>query len=171
VRPLANVVAATELTAFAAGVRSVLAARGGRDGAATLDGPPLERGEAALAWLDDPPRVARFRVGKRRVQHRRHARKYTEGELPPDRSFFFRGAAGSLNLRAANLARFAELAEGIDEDTWAHHLAGGEYSTWVREMIKDPELADELAVIERAGLSPAESRRQALERVRARYAV
>jgi hypothetical protein len=170
-RPVANVVAATELSAFAAGVRSVLVARGGRDGAATLDGPPLERGEAALAWLDDPPRVARFRVGKRRVQHRRHARKYTEGELPPDRSFFFRGAAGSLNLRAANLARFAELAEGIDEATWAHHLAGGEYSTWVREMIKDPELADELAAIERAGLSPAESRRQALERVRARYAV
>jgi len=41
----------------------------------------------------------------------------------------------------------------------------------VRQMIKDPELADEIATIETAGGPPAESRRQVLERVRARYAV
>jgi hypothetical protein len=94
-----------------------------------------------------------------------------EGELPPERSFFFSGPAGALNLRAVNLARFVELAEGVDEATWAHHLAGGEYSAWVRQMIKDPELADEIATIEAAGGAPAESRRQVLDRVRARYAV
>jgi hypothetical protein len=105
------------------------------------------------------------------VHHRRHVRKYTEGELPPERSFFFRGPAGALNLRAVNLVRFAELAEGVDEATWAHHLAGREYSAWVREMIKDPELADEIAAIETAGAPPGESRRQVLERVRDRYSV
>jgi hydroxymethylpyrimidine pyrophosphatase-like HAD family hydrolase len=172
VQPLPNVVASTELTAFQAGLRAVLAARGTRAARSVLvDGPALERGESALASLDGEVRVARFRVGRRRVQHRRHVRKYTEGVLPPDRSFFFRGPAGALNLRAANLVRFVELAEGVDEATWSHHLRGGEYSAWVREMIKDPELADELAAVEGAGLPPAESRRQALDRVRARYAV
>jgi hydroxymethylpyrimidine pyrophosphatase-like HAD family hydrolase len=171
VQVLPNVVASTELAAFQAGVRAVLAARGARDGALPVDGPSLERGEAALAWLDPEPRAARFRVTRRRVHHRRHVRKYAEGELPPERSFFFRGPTGALNLRAANLARFVELAEGIDEATWAHHLAGREYSAWVREMIKDPELAEEIAAIETAQAPPAESRRQTLERVRARYAV
>ena len=171
VRPMPNVVASTELAAFHAGLRTVLAARASRNGALPLDGPALERGEAALAWLEPEPHAVRFRVTRRRVHHRRHIRKYTEGELPPERSFFFRGPAGALNLRAVNLARFVELAEGVDEATWAHHLTGGEYSAWVRQMIKDPELADEIATIETAGGPPAESRRQVLERVRARYAV
>ena len=171
VQPLANVVASTELAALQAGVRTVLAARGAGAGTIAVDGPALERGDAALARLEDGLQIIRFRVGKRRVQHRRHVRKYTEGELPPDRSFFFRGPAGALHLRAANLVRFVELAEGVDEATWAHHLGRGEYSAWARQMIKDPDLADELAAVERAGLSPAESRRQVIERVRARYAV
>jgi HAD superfamily hydrolase (TIGR01484 family) len=171
VRSLPTVVASTELAAFQAGLRTVLAARGDRGAALSLDGPQLDRGEAAIAWLEPTARTMRFRVGKRRIQHRRHVRKYTEGELPPERSFFFRGPAGALNLRAANLVRFAELAEGVDEATWAHHLAGREYSVWVRQMIKDPELADEIASIETAGVPSGESRRRVLERVRARYAV
>jgi hypothetical protein len=138
---------------------------------ASDDDRPLERGEAAIAWLNGGARVARFRVGKRRVQHRRHVRKYTEGELPPDRSFFFRGPTGSLNLRAANLARFVELADGVDEATWLHHFQQGDYSRWLRDMIKDPELAAEIVNLERLGLGVAESRRQVLERVRAKYAV
>jgi hydroxymethylpyrimidine pyrophosphatase-like HAD family hydrolase len=171
VRTLPTAVAATELAAFQSGLRIVLAERGAAEASPAAEGPELERGEAALATLDGAPRVIRFRVGRRRVQHRRHLRKYTEGELPPDRSFFFRGPAGALNLRAANLVRFVELAEGVDEATWAHHLEHGDYSAWLREMIKDAELADEIAAIERLGLPAAESRRQALERVRTRYSV
>jgi hypothetical protein len=171
VRALPNLVASTDMAAVQAGARVVLDARDADPVTVPLAGPPLARGEAALASLQAPPTLVRFRVGKRRAEHRRHVRKYTEGELPPDRSFFFRGPAGALNLRAANLVRFVELAEGVDEATWTHHLRGGEYSAWVRRSIKDPELADELAAVERAGLPPGQSRRQALERVRARYAV
>jgi hypothetical protein len=105
------------------------------------------------------------------VQHRRHVRKYTEGELPPERSFYFRGPSGALNLRAANLLRFVELAEGVDEPTWTWHLRQRDYSTWAREMIKDEDLADALAAVESAGLPPAESRRRALDEIRARYTV
>jgi hypothetical protein len=164
-RALPNVIAATELEAFADAVR----AAGG--GAPSLSGTPLAQGENAIAWLGPEPRALRFRVARRRVQHRRHVRKYTEGELPPDRSFYFRGPEGALNLRAANLLRFVELAEGVDEPTWAWHLGQHDYSTWAREMIKDEDLAGALAAVETAELPPAESRRRALDEIRARYAV
>ena len=170
-RRLPTLVASTQLSAFQDGVQSVLGARGLAPSAERSDERPLDRGEAAIAWLNGEPRVARFRVGRRRIHHRRHVRKYTEGELPPDRSFFFRGPTGSLNLRAANLARFVELAAGVDETTWLHHLERGDYSRWLRTEIKDPDLADEVVTLERAGLGAAESRRQVLERVRQKYAV
>jgi hypothetical protein len=166
VRGLPNVVAATELAAFTAATRAAAAGR-----PPSLAGPPLAQGEVAIAWLGPQSRVQRFRVGKRRVQHRRHVRKYTEGELPPDRSFYFRGPAGALNLRASNLVRFVELAEGVDEPTWAWHLRQQDYSTWARQQIKDDDLAGALAAVETAGLSPAESRRRALDEIRARYTV
>ena len=91
--------------------------------------------------------------------------------MPPDRSCFCRGPDRALNLRAANLARFVELAEGVDERTWAHHLASGDYSAWLREKIKDPDLAHEVHTVEAAGLEPGESRRRVVEIIRERYAV
>jgi hypothetical protein len=136
------------------------------------DARPLEQGEALLARLGDAaPAPTRFRVARREVHHRRHVRKYAEGELPPDRSFFFRGPAGALNLRAANLKRFCELAEGVDEATWMWHLRRGDYSAWVRRDIKDAELADEIAAAERDGGEAPASRQRVLEAVRRRYAV
>jgi hydroxymethylpyrimidine pyrophosphatase-like HAD family hydrolase len=151
------------------GVRTMLST----DAASAEAGPPLARGEAVLVSLDGSRAPAvRFRVAPREVEHRRHIRKYTEGELPPDRSFYFRGPGDRLNLRAVNLVRFCELAEGVDEATWEHHLRAGEYSRWMRQMIKDPELADEVQAIERApDVSPVDARRQVLGVVRRRYAV
>jgi hydroxymethylpyrimidine pyrophosphatase-like HAD family hydrolase len=167
VRTLPTAAASTELGAFVTALKTL------REAAVPTEipGGPLERGEAVLAWLGERPRAVRFKVARRRVHHRRHVRKYTEGELPPDRSFFFKGPTGALNLRAANLTRFVELAEGVDEATWSHHLEGHQYSAWVRDMIKDPELATQIAALETAGDRPAESRRRVLEAIRARYAV
>lgn len=107
-------------------------------------------GAAAPVWLrSDPPRAER----------RRHVRKYAEGELGEDKSFYFRGPDGKLNLRAQNLGLFAQLAAGVDDDTWAHHLRHGDYSRWFREAIKDEDLALEAAAVEaRAGLSARDSR-------------
>jgi len=164
-----NVIASTDLEAF----RTATAGAFGRPvhGLGLPTGAPLERGEAAIAWRDPARPAMRVRVTQRRIEHRRHLRKYTEGELPPDRSFFFRGPDAALNLRAANLVRFCELAEGVDEATWAHHLRGGDYSAWVRDMIKDPELGDEIREVERRQLPPAESRQRVLDAIRRRYAV
>jgi hypothetical protein len=159
VRRLANLVASTDLRAFKEAL----------DRVPKVGGTALERGEALLAAVNDTkPQARRFQVARRGVQHRRHLRKYAEGELPPDRSFYFRGPRGAMNLRAANLKRFCELAEGVDEATWAHHLARGDYSAWMREMIKDGELADEVAALENGA---PDARRRVLEAVRRRYAV
>jgi hydroxymethylpyrimidine pyrophosphatase-like HAD family hydrolase len=168
-RAVPDAIASTDLEAFG---RAVLAARPPGAAPPRIEGGPLAEGEAAIAWLDAPePRAIRFRVARRRIEHRRHRRKYAEGELPPERSFYFRGATGALNLRAPNLIRFCELAEGVDDATWMHHLRRGEYSAWIRETIKDPELADEVAGVESSELGPAETRQRALGAVRQRYAV
>lgn len=101
---------------------------------------------------------------------RRHKRKYASGELGEDKSFYFRGPEGKLNLRAQNLTLFAQIAEGVDEETWIHHLKKNDYSLWFREAVKDNVVADELAVIEKnAQLQPGESRSLILETIRKHY--
>src|SRR5690606_32449476 len=111
--------------------------------------PPSEPGEVLL-WREGAPRLTRMRVHPPTSEHRRHTRKYAEGNLPPERSFYFRGKNAQLNLRAHNLLRFLELAEGVDTETWDFHFRRGDYSRWFREGIKDPELAAEAELVERA---------------------
>ena len=48
----------------------------------------------------------------------------------------FGGPEGKLNLRAQNLQMFLQLAEGVDEETWMHHLRQGDYSRWFRATSK-----------------------------------
>lgn len=113
-----------------------------------------------LIWScdrDDNPITARAQQCK--MDRLRHRRKYAAGELPPDRSFYFTGAAGKMNLRAQNLMLFLQLADGIDDATWDFHLHRHDYSKWFREGIKDDNLADQAADIEsRKSVTPQESR-------------
>jgi hypothetical protein len=109
-------------------------------------------------------------VVRPRLQRRRHARKYSEGELGEDRSFYFRGPDGALSLRVQNLSLFLQIAAGVDERTWLHHLRAEHYSSWVRNAIKDGDLAEDFAAVERDhGLSAAESRARIKEAIDRRY--
>jgi HAD superfamily hydrolase (TIGR01484 family) len=115
----------------------------------------------ALVW-DRTTKEAPFKlhIAPSDMDRRRHRRKYAEGELPQDRSFYFRGPSNQLNLRAQNLVLFAQIADGVDDSTWEHHLHRGHYSRWFAEGIKDEVLAEAARRIEkRRDLSPAESRR------------
>jgi hypothetical protein len=104
------------------------------------------------------------------LQRRRHARKYTEGELGEDRSFYFRGPDGALSLRAQNLSIFLQIAAGVDDRTWLYHLRAGDYSAWMRDAIKDEDLADEFAAVERdRELSADDSRARIKAAVDRRY--
>jgi len=103
-------------------------------------------------------------------KQQRHVRKYAEGELGPDKSFYFRGPDGALNLQAHNLLMFVHMASGVDDLTWDHHLRRREYSAWFKHAIKDEELASEAAGVEAdTSLSAADTRQRIIEMVNRRY--
>lgn len=103
-------------------------------------------------------------------ERRRHIRKYAKGQLGEDKSFYFRGPEDRLKLRAQNLSVFMQLAEGVDDETWLHHLRQGDYSRWFREAIKDQELAREVAEAEAAfGSDASASRERIFTEIERRY--
>jgi hydroxymethylpyrimidine pyrophosphatase-like HAD family hydrolase len=131
---------------------------------------PLQSGEALLWQRRSSGRVLRVRTVAPAGERRRHQRKYAQGDLGPERSFTFRGPDGRLRLKAQNLTVFLQLAEGVDDDTWRHHLEAGDYSRWIREDIKDTALAEEIAAIEgRAEASADATRRAVREAITNRY--
>ncbi|HXE80995.1 MAG TPA: HAD-IIB family hydrolase [Vicinamibacterales bacterium] len=150
----------TEAEAFAAG-------RSDLDVAAPP--PPGKPGRWACVFRPGEP-PCWIRVPEAQEERQRHRRKYAEGELGRDKSFYFRGPDDRLKLRAHNLAMFSQVAEGIDDETWLYHLRRGDYSQWFRNSIKDEELA---AIAERIeqdeSPSAAASRHRIREAIEERY--
>jgi len=105
----------------------------------------IEDGEV-LAWSNGQAEPLRLVQGKAQMRHRR---KYAAG-VGGD-AFVFRGPQAKLKLRAQNLGIFLQMAEGVDEETWMHHLARRDYSKWFRTVIKDDALAAEAEQIESGG--------------------
>jgi HAD superfamily hydrolase (TIGR01484 family) len=142
--------------------------RGRGDGTIDL---PAHAEDQKVAWLlrrDLPP--VRFRSLEPTADRRRHQRKYAEGHLDEDRSFYFRGPEGRLNLRAQNLEFFLQLADGVDDETWLYHLRQHDVSRWFQHVIKDDSLAKEAADIEsRDDLSAKDSRAAIRAAVEGRY--
>jgi hypothetical protein len=63
-----------------------------------------------------------------------------------------------------------QLAEGVDDDTWSHHLRRGDYSRWFRKEIKDKELAAEAERVENMkGISAGDSRELIKKAIEERY--
>jgi HAD superfamily hydrolase (TIGR01484 family) len=127
-------------------------------------------GEALLWIRSSKTAPVRIRIAQPMQERRRHVRKYAEGHLGEDKSFYFRGADNKFNLRVQNLTLFVQIAEGVDDATWLHHLRAGDYSRWFRESIKDDGLADDVEDIERQeSLTPADSRALVKAAVEKRY--
>jgi HAD superfamily hydrolase (TIGR01484 family) len=123
-----------------------------------------------LAWSRQQPfELVQLTAHESRQDRRRHQRKYAVGELGPDKSFYFRGPSGSLNLRAYNLALFLQLADGVDLETWRFHLERNDYSTWLREAVKDADLADEVRQIESLAEEPDQTRALVRKAINLRY--
>jgi hypothetical protein len=154
----------------------------GREPQATLEAFARGRGEAPIrvaeheedgapAWfvrIGEPP--VRFRVAEPTSERRRHQRKYAEGQLGEDKSFYFRGPEGRLNLRAQNLELFSQIADGIDDETWRYHLRRHDISRWFHQAIKDESLAAEASTIEaQPDLAPRDSRAQIRAAIQRRY--
>ena len=123
----------------------------------------LDDGEV-LAWSKGQAEPLRLVPGK--AQLRRHRRKYAAGNLANE-AFVFRGPQGKLKLRAQNLAIFLQMAEGVDDETWMHHLGQRDYSKWFRTVIKDDGLAADAEQIESNG--GLESRKRIRDAIEKRY--
>ena len=148
---------------------------GGFARALSIPAPQLPRaapnkGEA-LFWRRSAGREAQIMKSHAPAEKaERHIRKYAEGALGEDKSFYFRGPTNALNLRAQNLTLFMQMADGVDDDSWLHHLEAHDYSRWIREAIKDDELADELEQIEgQPARDPKATRRAVREAIERKY--
>ncbi|MEV0620656.1 HAD hydrolase family protein [Nonomuraea sp. NPDC050404] len=130
-----------------------------------------DKGDLAL-WPAGAEHARRLRLVPARAERTRHRRKYAAGTMAKDKSFYFTGPQEQLRLRARNLHTFVELAEGVDDDTWLHHLHRGDYSAWIRDQLGDAELADEVAAVEgeqENDLSPQDSRQRVAGLIGERY--
>jgi len=121
-------------------------------------------GEAVIWFVGAEPTT--FRPVEPAQDLKRHRRKYAEGDLEED-AFYFTGPERKLNLRTHNLTLFAQIAEGIDEETWAWHLGRGDYERWFRGAIGDDTLAD--LTKDLAEGDPADARERILAAIAERY--
>lgn len=120
----------------------------------------------AVCWFvgDDP---FAYRPIQPAADLKRHRRKYAEGDLEED-AFYFTGPDDRLHLRVQNLMLFAQIGEGIDEETWTWHLQRGDYEKWFRDAIGDDEIAD--LVAELADVDDAKgTRRRIIEAIEEKY--
>lgn len=130
----------------------------------------LESGVAVMWQAGSAEVPAVVTLEPSHTERKRHLRKYAEGELPEDRSFYFRGPEQKLKLRAHNLIQFMELADGVDDDTWVYHLKHGDVSEWLRCEIKDESLAEQVADVEHSPeLDPTDSRHRVRKLIEALY--
>ena len=150
--------------------REVLAAFGKAAGVEVPPDPPRPAATEVLVWyryLEAMPQPVQ--PTQPNQVHRRHTQKYAEGDVGDDLSFYFRGPEKALNLRAQNLL-FQQIADGVDDRTWEHHLRAGDYSRWFRDVIKNCELAQATQKIEEdRSLDAKESRERIRESVRRLY--
>jgi HAD superfamily hydrolase (TIGR01484 family) len=85
------------------------------------------------------------------------------GELDEARSFYFRGPEGKLNLRAQSLALFLQIAEGVDDATFVHHLRSGDFERWFRDTLGEEALAGRTKEIAEDGTLDAGAMRAAIK--------
>lgn len=102
----------------------------------------------------------------RLTRHVRHRRKYTDGQVPPERRFFFRSPDGGHVGTAGSLGGFLRAVERLDDTVLADHAGRGDFSRWVRDVFDDRLLARQLGAIERRWRSEEiRDLRHALERL------
>ncbi len=129
--------------------------------------PNLPQGKFLLVRPDAvDARVQTFMAAPRMKFHVRHLRKYTEGQLPDGRCFFFRRPDGQLAATAGSLGGFLHAVSRVSEEVLRFHATRGDFSRWLLGVFADRELGRQLAKIERRwGRDEIHDLRHAIERL------
>jgi hydroxymethylpyrimidine pyrophosphatase-like HAD family hydrolase len=90
----------------------------------------------------------RFRVAERMCQHGRHARKYASALLPTHRRFLFRSGGIPTGRAAASLREFRDELAYAADPVLHHHAAAHDFSSWLGDVCRDPELTFKIRKIE-----------------------
>lgn len=118
----------------------------------------------ALSWKVGDSEAIWFSRLPSELDNQRHRHSLYEGEMEEEHQFVFRGVNDQFSLRATNLKRFIELADGLDGETWWFHLKRNDYSNWIEHVIKDYGLADEVRAIEDSEDATPEHSRDAIKK-------
>lgn len=128
-------------------------------GAAILEQlPTLPLGQAYLctgARSCPPPHqgILSLRARPRAVPHIRHLHKYLRAALPEPKRFYFCDPSGRhVGHTAASLWEFRDALAKAPLDSLQYHLQRGDFESWVREVLRDSELARRLRKIARRDL-------------------
>jgi len=123
----------------------------------------------AVAWRIGADHAFWLSRPKQEVNHRRHLNSYYSGTLDEEMQFHFRGVDGKLDLPVENLRQFVRIGQGVDDETWQHHLQNRDISEWFEQVIRDEDLT--ALADQHADQSDAvESRHEIFERIRRKYA-
>jgi hydroxymethylpyrimidine pyrophosphatase-like HAD family hydrolase len=133
----------------------------------------LPLGQAFLGFSEGEgvpaPGPVAFRASQRTVPHVRHLNKYLRAPLPGQKRFFFRPLKGEVPAPAASLWDFRETLATLPTETVAYHLRRGDFERWVRDVMRDAELARRLRKITHRPLTDPELRRAVADAVADRY--
>jgi HAD superfamily hydrolase (TIGR01484 family) len=128
----------------------------------------LSRGQALM--IDSRSgRTEVITLGARRSTHVRHRHKYVHGALPPRNHFYFRDARGATGRTASNMEDFHRELLAAPHAVLLHHAGHVDFSSWVREVLHDRELALEIRECERADLGPETLRARLIRAIERRY--
>ena len=130
-----------------------------------------QRGQALLTPIHDGGHPTRVCIAARATSHVRHHHKYTDADLPPERGFHFRTDHGRTGVVATNLRQFLTAIQHCDPAVIRHHTRNGDFSRWVRDVLRDPGLASQLRHIEYSAASGGVEliRTEMLDAVTSRY--
>jgi hypothetical protein len=94
-----------------------------------------------------------------------------EHRIPPEKGFWFRLNDGTVAV-ARTLEEFDRALASVPTASLQHHVGGGDFSRWAREVLGDADLAAGLAKVEATGATGVPVDRDELRRhLHARYVV
>jgi len=130
-------------------------------------------GQAVLIERRHPAAPVLFNVDERMTPHVRHWHKYARSRLAaPVRFYFRRDWDTPSGAVAANLVEFHDEITRCEPEVIRHHLVGGDFSRWLRSVIRDEDLAHAVRLVEghpSPGSRLEESRQEIVSAIQARY--